>query len=77
MNAYKVELLIVDFDELGASEITSVLEYQRYPNWCISPSVMNVTKKDIGEWSDDHPLNKADTRLATYWELFGNTAGLS
>ena len=57
MKAYKIEILIIDHDELGADEISKALEMARYPNHCISPDVKKVTAADIGEWSDDHPLN--------------------
>jgi len=70
MKAYKVELLIIDSDELGADEIKSVIENQKYPNWCIYPDVKKMTEADIGEWDDDHPLNKSDTCEAEYERLF-------
>ncbi len=58
MKAYLVKLFIVDHDELGAADIKSVLENARYPNHCIDPCVFEVQEADIGEWSDDHPLNR-------------------
>ena len=74
MKAYKVEILIVDFDQCGAEEIRSVLEIARYPNRCIRPEVMKVTEADIGEWRDDHPLNlRAQTR-EEYERLFPDKA---
>ncbi len=60
MKAYKVELLIIDFDEVG-NDIPDIIENQKYPNYCISPRVINMQSADIGEWSDDHLLNKAST----------------
>jgi len=70
MKAYRIELLIIDFDELGDKEIKEVLENTKYPNWCISPNVMKITEKDIGEWDDDHPLNNTETMDKAYVELF-------
>lgn len=70
MKAYKLEILIVDHDQCGADEIKSVIENQRYPNWCISPNVMSITERDIGEWHDDHPLNKYGTMARHYTDLF-------
>ena len=61
MKAYKIEILIIDFDEVGADGITDVIENTRYPNRCISPDVKSVESADIGEWYDDHPLNSAAT----------------
>jgi len=73
MKVYKVEILVIDHGNLGADEIKSVIENQRYPNWCISPQVKNIESRDIGEWTDDHPLNKRSTADAKYKELFGET----
>ena len=35
------------------------------------PSVISVESRDIGEWSDDHPLNKTDTADEFARNLFG------
>jgi len=70
MKVYKVELLIVDFDEVGSSVIKQTIEEAHYPNHCIDPVVMNMEIRDIGEWCDDHPLNRAATTKAEYERLF-------
>ena len=69
MRAYKLEVLVIDFDNVG-DDIPSLIENTKYPNWCISPTVIQAESKDIGEWSDDHPLNKNDTMKAEYKKLF-------
>jgi len=71
MNAYKVELLVLDFDGLGEKGVVDALENVRYPNRCISPSVMNIDCRDIGEWDDSHPLNHHGKAPAEYERLFG------
>ena len=71
MKAYRVTLLIIDHDNLGGEEIRDVIEGSRYPNHCISPDVKLVEERDIGEWSDGHPLNQRDTSEAEYERLFG------
>jgi hypothetical protein len=73
MKAYKVELLIVDHDEIGPDEMKIVIENTRYPNHCISPDVMDIKSADIGEWSDNHPLNYTNC-IAEYKRLFTCTA---
>jgi len=73
MKAYKVEILIIDFDDLGSEEIESLVENARYPNHCINPSVKSIEERDIGEWDDNHPLNKMTTSDAEYERLFGLT----
>lgn len=74
MKAYRVELLIIDFDGLGPTEIEATLEHQKYPNYCISPSVKAIEEKDIGEWTDAHPLNHSETANDEYKRLFGRAA---
>ena len=62
----KVTLCVVDHDDIGPVEIRRVIENQRYPNRCISPNVMEVESRDIGEWHDEHPLNYSEKA----WDLF-------
>ena len=71
MKAYKVELLIVDHDGLGAFNIRDAIENVNYPNDCVCPKVMTITDADIGEWTDEHPLNHRDKMVAEYKRLFG------
>ena len=71
MKVYKVELLIVDTDGVGEEEIKIVIENQKYPNYCISPHVMDITGKEI-EWNDEHPLNNIGTITYAYKSLFEN-----
>ena len=53
MKAYKVEVLVIDYDELSEQEIIRTIEHTRYPNRCMDPIVMSIKSKDIGEWNDD------------------------
>jgi hypothetical protein len=70
MKAYKVELLIIDIDEVGEADIEYLLKSARYPNRCINPIVMDIKGKDIGEWDDNHPLNIHKTMKTEYDKLF-------
>lgn len=70
MKAFKLEVLIIDFDGLGVEEIKTVIENARYPNRCISPAVMASIERDIGEWDDDHPLNKFASMESSYKDIF-------
>lgn len=70
MKAYKVELLIIDHDDIGETSIRSELENTRYSNHCILPNVMRVTERDIGKWHDGHVLNLLNQRDAEYHRLF-------
>ncbi len=70
MKVYKLEVIVIDHDGVGDG-ITDTIENQRYPNHCISPHVVSVEERDIGEWSDAHPLNNTNTFDAEVKRLFG------
>lgn len=70
MKAYKLEVMIIDFDEIGADNIKRELENARYANRCISPTVIDIQERDVGEWNDDHPLNSTLTSHAEFQRLF-------
>ena len=70
MKVHKIELVVIDFDEVGAEDIKIILENARYPNHCINPEVMSITTRDCGEWSDDHPLNHSATKDSALASLF-------
>lgn len=75
MKAYKIELLVVDHDGLGAAGIAQEIENARYANRCISPQVMSTQEADIGEWTDEHPLNNTFRARIEYARLFENPCG--
>uniref|UniRef100_A0A6H1ZV60 Uncharacterized protein n=1 Tax=viral metagenome TaxID=1070528 RepID=A0A6H1ZV60_9ZZZZ len=71
MKVYKIEVMVIDFDELGPTSIVSAMENVRYPNCCIiNLRVKDIEGVDIGEWSDDHPLNNSNTENEEYGRLF-------
>lgn len=70
MKAYKLEVLVIDFENMGGNEIKFVIEDTRYPNRCISPEVKVIQEADIGEWRDDHPLNMHFIADKEYARLF-------
>ena len=70
MKAYKIELLVVDNENIGEQEIRAALENTRN----IYPEVKSMAAADIGNWSDDHPLNSKDTCDAEYGRLFSNVS---
>ena len=69
MKAIKVELLILDFDELGEDGVREVIQNTHYPNRCITPEVKSMESVDI-DWSDNHPLNNCGTSSRAYQDLF-------
>jgi hypothetical protein len=70
MKAYKIELLVIDFDELGKESLREEILNARYPNDCVTINIKNIDERDIGDWSDDHPLNKRSTADEEYKRLF-------
>ena len=54
MKAYIANLVIVAENNVGEKGVVSWLE-----DWFddIHPAVMSIKEYDIGEWSDEHPLN--------------------
>jgi hypothetical protein len=72
VRAYKLTVYVIDFDGVG-EHIPEVIENQKYPNHCISPSVAKVESADIGTWHDEHPLNHGDTAPEEWQRLFPET----
>ena len=70
MDAYKVVGLIVNFEGLSGEEIRNHIENVRFPNDCISFRTLSIDYRDIGEWSDEHPLNFETTLLPYYNKNF-------
>jgi hypothetical protein len=70
MQVHKLTVIVIDHDELGPDGVKEALENGRFANRCISPDVMSVESVDIGEWSDDNPLNRRDTHEAEVKRLF-------
>ena len=68
MKAYKVEVLVLDFEDMPEGEIVYFIESIKH----LYPRVMSIQSKEIGEWDDDHPLNKIDTVKQTYEDLWKN-----
>ena len=69
MKIFKIEVMVIDFDDVGADGTKTILENTRYPNRCINPMVKKIEERTI-EWSDDHPLNRTSTMDAAYADLF-------
>ena len=67
MIAYKIELVVVDLNEYGAEEIINNIR-----NSLEAPiELSSIRKFDIGDWSDDHPLNiEKDTTIYNIEEFY-------
>lgn len=69
MKVYKLEVIVIDHDGVG-DDLIPLIENQRYPNDCLNLQVLNCKAKEIGEWEDDHPLNRKETFLPYIRMLF-------
>jgi len=70
MKVMQIVLTVIDFDQVGPDGIKELIENARYPNRCISPLVRSVDVREIGEWSDEHPLNNSDSAEEELSRLF-------
>ena len=75
MKAYKIEILVIDNENIGSDDIKETIENVSFPNHCLVLKVKNIIEKDIGEWHDNHPLNKKATCDNEYKKLFVETKG--
>lgn len=67
MKAYKVEVLVLDFEDYGQEQIELMLGDVRG----LSSSIQSIQKADIGQWADEHPLNHRSNAKVEYQRLFG------
>lgn len=66
MKAYKYTILIIDYENIGKDDISSCLKNTNY----INPEIIDIQEADIGEWSDEHPLNNTQLYKAEFNRLF-------
>lgn len=66
MKAYKITVLVLDFENLGMKDAMLCLSQSR-----VECQPMYGEERDIGEWSDDNPLNRHDKAEAEMNRLFG------
>lgn len=71
VKVHRLEVLVIDHDDIGSDEVASVLQNARYPNRCISPEVMSVESREV-DWRDSHPLNMRGQTEEAFRELFGH-----
>lgn len=73
VKAHLVTILVLDHegDDRGLNDVLSTLT-------CCDThlSVVSTETRDVGEWSDDHPLNGRDTSKNEIRRLFGDRIDL-
>jgi hypothetical protein len=70
MKSYKIEMIVNDHDCAGADGIKTLIE--DYSSVYIAPMVLDVKEMEIGEWSDDHPLNSRKFAKSYVDKIFPN-----
>lgn len=70
LKVYRVELMVKDFDNLGAEGIKDAIENQRYPNDCICPKVITTEEREVTDYNDNHPLNQNSQSIQEFQRLF-------
>jgi len=58
MKAYKLEVLVIGHENISKEDVINEIEWCRHA----SPRVYSCKEAEIGEWHDDHPLNKIQGR---------------
>jgi hypothetical protein len=71
MKVFKLTVMIIDHDDLGKdSAVIEELEGGRFANRCISPTVIDIESREIGEWEDNNPLNSIHSQHIEFKRLF-------
>lgn len=70
MKAVKVEIVVIDFEGVGAEDIAVTLANNKYCHGM----VLSTQTADIGPWDDDHPLNQRATWKAEAERIFSQEA---
>lgn len=65
-----MEIIVNDHERAGADGIKALIE--DYGSKYIAPMVLDIKEMDIGDWSDDHPLNSRKFAKSYVDKLFPN-----
>ena len=66
MKAYKLEVLVLDFEESEEDEVKRLIETNEY----LMVNVITSKSKYIDDWNDDHPLNNIYTQEEAFEKMF-------
>jgi hypothetical protein len=67
MKMYKFEVYVIDLDDRGMHDAIHTIEDMDG----VLASVMNAEVTDIGEFSDDHPLNSLKATVDEHRSYYG------
>lgn len=66
MKMHRIELYVIDFENLGSDEYKQQLLNMKH----MSGQVKSIETTDIGNWDDSHALNKANTNADVFRGYF-------
>jgi hypothetical protein len=69
VQVFKVTLMVIDHDGIGADSIKGELENTRFSNHCMSPTVVESESREV-PWTDSHPLNFSTKQTKAFRDLF-------
>lgn len=67
VRAYLIEILVLDFENTAPAVLKEKIENARQA----LPSILSMKMRELSPWSDDHPLNRLETRDEELKRLFG------
>ncbi len=80
VRVFRLEVMVVDHDEIGEAGIREVFASTKFPNRCIRPHVVSAESREVVWETEDaqlgqiktHPLNISDPRvwIPAFRELF-------
>lgn len=56
MKAHLITVLVIDFENAGSTACAELVATSRY----VHATTLTTDTADIGEWTDDHRLNRRD-----------------
>lgn len=63
---HRIVLFVIDHEDIGQNEVKMLIEDNRY----ISPNIKDIRTAEIGEWDDDHKLNKTKATIQDFENYF-------
>lgn len=62
--AHKIEIVVLDPENMGVEEFNIILEQNRF----INGRVLKTSTYNVGEWNDNHPLNLSNKEAVKWLE---------
>lgn len=70
MRVYKIEIMVIDYDQIGYDGIKPIIESVHHHQDHIEPKVMGAKFVEIGELKNNIELITKSTSVAAFHKLF-------